>query len=242
VFLGGLIVPSAAIALGWRPTLVLVALIPVVAVPLALAVLPADRPAAVATTGSPDEPLPEAIRFLAAYGFLLGFAGGVTFLVPLYAEEALGLSPRVGGAAVGVMGFTAIFGRIGWARVAERARRYEASLAWIAALSVLATAALFAAEGGGVALLWIGVVLTGLSSSTWNSVGMLAVMLEAGPARSGRASGVVMFGFLTGLGVAPPLFGWTVDLTGSYATMWVASIAAAVAATVLTIGWQARTR
>ena len=85
-------------------------------------------------------------------------------------------------------------------------------------------------------------MLTGLSSSTWTSVGMLAVMLGAGPARSGRASGIVMFGFLTGLGVAPPLFGWTVDRTGSYASMWTMSIVAAVIATGVTIAWQFRSR
>lgn len=241
VFLGGLLVPSAAIALGWRPTLVLVAVVPLLAIPLTAAVIPRDRPLVIAESAAVGA-LPSAIWFLAAYGFLLGFSGGATFLVPLYAEEVLGLSVRIGGAAIGVMGFTATFGRIAWARIAERGHGYEQSLGWIAALSVAATGALFAAQEAGVALLWIGAVLTGLSSSAWNSVGMLAVMMEAGSARAGQASGIVMFGFLTGVGVAPPLFGWTVDRTGSYASMWTMSIVAAVIATGVTIAWQFRSR
>ncbi len=241
VVIGGLLLPSGAIVFGWRPTLLIVALVPLAALPLTAAVVP--RAAADATPrGGAGGPLPAAIWFLAGYGFLLGFAGGVTFLVPLYVEEALGLSPRVGGAAAGVIGFVAIFGRVGWARFAERSARYEPSLAVIAALSVLAAAALYAAEAGGQGLLWVGVVLTGLSSSTWNAVGMLAVMNEAGTERAGRASGIVLFGFLTGLGVGPPLFGWTIDRTGSYATMWVMSIVAAAVATAVTLAWQARSR
>ncbi len=237
VFVGGLAVPSAALAIGWRPTVVLVALVPLAALPLALAVVPRDRPVREARSGR-AVPLPPAIAWLTAYGFLLGLAGAVTFLVPLFAEEALGLSPAVGGAAAGVIGLVAAFGRIGWARAAERLDRYAAPLALIAVLSVGASAVLLAATTVGGAALWAGAVLTGISSSTWNSVGMLAVMDEAGPAQAGRASGYVMFGFLTGLGAGPPLYGFTVDLSGSYATMWWLSMAAAGAGAAVAWLWE----
>jgi cyanate permease len=55
---------------------------------------------------------------------------------------------------------------------------------------------------------------------------MLAVINDAG-AGTGRASGIVLFGFLTGLGIGPPIYGATVDATGSYTAMWVMSIGAA---------------
>ena len=82
----------------------------------------------------------------------------------------------------------------------------------------------------GLMLLWVGVVLTGLGSSSWNSVGMLAVITDAGVRGAGRASGVVLLGFLLGLGIGPPLFGWSVDVTGEYTVMWWLSIAAFVVA------------
>jgi cyanate permease len=67
---------------------------------------------------------------------------------------------------------------------------------------------------------------------------MLAVVDDAGPVAAGRASGVVMFGFLAGLGAGPPLFGYTVDATGSYATMWWLSIAGAAAAFAVAVRWR----
>jgi cyanate permease len=129
-----------------------------------------------------------------------------------------------------------------WARAAERGPRFEASLLWIAALSVAATVALYASTWAGAWLMWLGSVGTGLTASSWNSVGMLAVMHMAGPARAGRASGVVMLGFLAGLGSAPPLFGWTVDETGSYTLMWVIAIAVLVAGTLVAAEWTRRSR
>ena len=72
------------------------------------------------------------VRWLAVYGFLLGFAGAVTFLVPLFVEEELGLSTRIAGLAAGLIGFTAIFGRVGWARFAERRGSFTGPLAALA--------------------------------------------------------------------------------------------------------------
>ena len=51
-------------------------------------------------------------------------------------------------------------------------------------------------------------------------------LLDAG-AGTGRASGIVLFGFLSGLGIGPPIYGATVDATGSYTAMWLMSIGAA---------------
>ena len=106
----------------------------------------------------------------------------------------------------------------------------------IALLSVLAGLA-FLGSTTSTAFLWVAVVLVAIGSGSWNSVGMLAVMHHAGPERAGRASGRVMFGYLVGLGVAPPLYGRTIDVTGSYVTMWWIAIGAYVAAAVLVLAW-----
>ncbi len=77
-----------------------------------------------------------------------------------------------------------------------------------------------------------------LGSSSWNSVGMLAVMIEAGTGSTGRASGMVLLGFLTGLGVAPPVFGAIIDRTGSYDLMWLLSALTATAAGIVIAAWR----
>ena len=86
----------------------------------------------------------------------------------------------------------------------------------------------------------LGVALTGLSSSSWNSVGMLAVMAESGTAQAGRGSGIVMFGFLVGFGSSPPVLAWTVDTTGGYRLVWLISIAALVLGLAIALWWLRR--
>jgi len=227
IFLGGITTPTLAILLGWRGAYLVVAAIPAVLAIVARFVVP-SRPATTATVSSRrGGKLPASIRWLAVYGFLLGFAGAVTFFVPLYVEEVLGFDPRVGGLVAAVMGFVAVVGRIWWSRHAEATNAYLRSLGIMAVFSVVSVAAFWGAAWLPV-LVWLGALLTALGSSSWNSVGMLAVMAETSPATTGRASGIVLFGFLAGLGAGPPIFGALVDRLGTYTPMWVTSFVAAL--------------
>ena len=241
-FLGGALVPAGALAFGWRWTLVLVALVPLGGLLVSWVSLPADRPAREERPDTSERVLSPAILFLAVYGGLMGFGAAYTFLIPLFAEEALGLSETAGGFAAGIVGLVALFGRITWARVAESTDRFGLTLFVLAVGSIAATAVLMSATSVGVPLLWIGVVITGLSSSSWNSVAMLAVIHHAGDARAGRGSGIVMLGFLVGLGVAPPIMGWTVDRYGTYAWVWVMAMVALVFAALVSAWWVFRYR
>ena len=54
------------------------------------------------------------------------------------------------------------------------------------------------------ALVWPAAVVMGFSAASWNSVGMLATIVTAGPARAGAATGWVQLGFLTGSGAQHP--------------------------------------
>jgi len=235
ITVAGFILPALAIAFGWRGAMLTLAALPLLGALLALLVIPSSVPQSTAGAGT-DGRLPPSIPWLTAYGLIFGFAGAVTFWIPLFAEESLGLDPRVGGIAISVAGLVAFAARILWARYAERRHEYLGPLGTMAVLGVVASALLLAATGWGW-LLWPGVILTGASSSAWNSVGMLAVIDEAGLA-TGRASGIVLFGFLTGLGIGPPLYGATVDATGSYNVMWLLSIAAAAVAAGLVSVWR----
>jgi predicted MFS family arabinose efflux permease len=236
-FLGGLVLPSMAVAFGWRWTLAAVAVLPVIA---ALAVgwlvrMPPVREAE--HRRARRTPLPGAIRWLASYGFLFGVAGSASLLVPLFVEESLGFDARVGGLVAATIGLTGVVGRIWWARLSERRIHYVAVLGVLTPLAVLSGAAFYLA-GSFTWLMWIGALLMGFSTVSWNGVGMLAAMNEAGAAASGRASGAVVFGFLLGLGIGPPVYGAVVDWTGSYAPMWVLSIGASVATGLLVLAWR----
>jgi hypothetical protein len=103
---------------------------------------------------------------------------------------------------------------------------------------VLFSAALLAAPAVGVWALWVGALGMGATAVSWNSVGMLAVMVEAGDERAGGASGVVLMGFLGGLGVGPPLFGWSVDRYDSYGPGLTGLLIVLSIATVVGIAWE----
>lgn len=237
IFVSGLVIPSLALALGWRWSLVLIASIPALGLAASYLLIPSDAPGwAGAAMRSPRERSAAGVRFLAVYGGLMGFGAAYTFLLPLFVEEGLGMSERLGGLAAGMVGLSAFFGRILWARFAEVGSRYTAALASIAVLSLGAVIALFS-SGSLTWLLWVGAIATGVSSSSWNSVGMLAVIHQAGPARAGRQSGIVMFGFLAGLGVAPPILGWTVDTFDTYRWVWIISLTALAAAAAVSLWW-----
>ena len=64
--------------------------------------------------------------------------------------------------------------------------------------------------------------------AAWNAVAMLAIIVTVPRLQAGRASGVVMFGFLGGLSLGSPAAGWIVDATGSYQPVWTACLILAV--------------
>ncbi|HSK97784.1 MAG TPA: MFS transporter, partial [Euzebyales bacterium] len=143
-----------------------------------------------------------------------GWSAVFTYL-PDYAQNALGWDPTTAGLVVAVSGLCGIVGRVGWSRLAERRLGASATLVALAAIGLVAVLAMLAA-GLAQPLLWVASAALGASSGSWNSVGMLAIIDRMPSEIAGAASGIVMFGFLVGLGVGAPPFGWAVDLTGSY--------------------------
>lgn len=242
IFLGGVSVPSLAVALGWRGAYLVVAAIPLVFALVAIWAIPSAPASERSHRERNRGRLPTAIWWLAAYGFLSGFSGAVVYFVPLYAEETLGWSVFVGGIAAAVVAFVAVPGRILWSRHAEQSGAFRQSLAVMAGLSVVAAVLFHASSWGAAWLLWPAAVLIAVGSSSWNSVGMLAVMVEAGSAATGRASGIVLFGFLTGLGLGPPIFGALIDATESYDSMWLLSALTALGAGGVIWAWHRSVR
>jgi predicted MFS family arabinose efflux permease len=220
--LGGLLLPLGAVTLGWRTTVVLCAAVPLVTATLVGVLVPPDPVPVVGEAVRPAPArFPRLIYLVAGYGFLIGAGGSAIFaFLSLFAQESLGMSSIDGGRMVALMGMAGILARIGWGRVAEAWLGTVTSLRVIAGLAVVAAALLWAAPLVGAAAVWAAAAVTGASASAWNAVGMLAVIQQSDSRQAGRASGVVLTGFLAGLALGAPLFGYAVDRMGAYRPGW----------------------
>lgn len=246
IFLAGAVLPAGSLVFGWRPTLAVTALVPLVGLLAILRLVPPDP------EGSPGpEPRqprdrvrqPAAIRWLALYGFLMGAGGAVIFsYLPLYSFEEVGLTEPAAGAAAAVLGLVAVAARFVWSWRSERVADFGVPLGALAVASVAAVLAIWAAPAVGPWLLWIGAVVAGASVAAWNAVGMLAVVVLTDVANAGRASGLVLFGFLGGFTSSPVLFGYLVDRTGGYGLGWAATTVVLVAAVLVTLLWRRSAR
>jgi MFS family permease len=231
----GLLVPVGVIAWGWRITVLIVAGAWLLFLPVAFRVTSAVAPS------QPTTRAEWATAFwniwpISAYGMLIGIASSLLILLPLFAEEALGFDRVAAGQTAALAAGCAIVGRLTWPRRAERLHAFPSTLRTMAVLTVLGVAGLAWSVNAPV-VVWPAAMVMGLSAASWNSVGMLATIVTAGPARSGAATGWVQLGFLTGAGLGTPLYGWLVDNTGSYLPgTGVAAVAATAAAVVVTMG------
>jgi MFS family permease len=92
-------------------------------------------------------------------------------------------------------------------------------------LSVLSAAllALSSVDLVGGWALPLAVLFLGSGAVAWNAVGMLAVMDFSPEGLVGKGTGLVLFGFLLGLAIGPPLMGFSVDSLGTYTPGWIAT-------------------
>ena len=230
----GLLVPLGVIAWGWRTTVVIVAVVWLLFLPVTFRVTSA------VASSKPTTRAEWATAFwniwpVSAFGTLIGIASSLLILLPLFAEEALGFDRIAAGQTAALAAVCAIAGRLAWPRRAERRHAFPGTLRTLALLTVLGVAGL-AWSISLPAVVWPAAVVMGLSAASWNSVGMLATIVTAGPARAGAATGWVQLGFLTGSGVGTPLYGWLIDATHSYLPgMALAAVAATAAALVVTV-------
>ena len=232
--LAGILLPGLSLALGWRAAIAVIAVVPAVGVVFAIRLKDEPLQAGIGSTlGTYRHP--SGVRRIALYGFLMGagVASIVSFL-PLYAQERIGLEVTEAGFAMALIGLMGIVARVIWSRSSETIGRFASPLRAIAALSVLAVSAIWAADYGASWLLWVGVLVSGSSVVAWNGVANLGAVALVDARHVGHASGLVVLGFLGGFAVSPVLFGYSVESTGSYDQGWAGVlISFAVAAGVM---------
>lgn len=241
-FFAGLALPGLALALGWRAAMASTAVVPAVAVAFAIRLkeepLQVKMGPAVGTYRHPP-----GVRRIALYGFLMGagLASTMVFL-PLYAQERIGLKVTEAGFAMALIGATGIVARILWSRTSESLGRFASRLRAMAALSVLAVSALWAADHSAPWLLWVGALVSGSSIVAWNGVAQLGAIALVDARHVGQASGLVILGFLAGFAVGPVLFGYSVEGTGTYGFGWAGVLISFAAAAVLMHAWDREER
>jgi len=235
VFATGFAMPSISEWAGWRAGLWMLAGVSAVSL-LGLPAITVHSDAEDRTDGAveqADEPIPAGTRLplfvyqVGLFGFLLGcVGGGIGRFTPLFAEEAVGFSPTTAGLVFGLSGLVAIPARVMSGIALDRGvapRRMLTVLGFGGAIALMLT---LLAEPGPSSLLWVGTILSGLTLGTWNTAANLAMIRQG--VNAGRASGVLVLGFMLGLTVSGPIVGWSIDETGSYAPALVGSMALAI--------------
>lgn len=236
-FVAGALFPTLAIARGWRSAPLVVGGASLFLLVVAAWRLPRDAQHA-EPRASVATPLPPGTMWITLYAFLMGAGGSPIFsFFPLYAQEAVGVTETHAGWLVAIGGLVGLTSRILWSVAAERVGSWRPMLI-LAVTAVVSGLLTMAAEPAGVWMLWVSTVVAYTSISAWNSVAMLTVITTAGPAGAGRASGVVLMGFLAGLAVSPPLFGWSVDRLDTYQPGLAAVVVLFALAVVTMFAWR----
>jgi len=235
VFVSGAALPALTAAFGWRAGLWLAAGVSLAAMAGLSMVRVAPELAVEAAQGAEaTQPtrLPPFVYQVAAYGFLMGtVGGGIGRFLPLFAEEKVGFSPQMAGLVFGLSGLVAIPVRIFSGVSLDRG--VSARLTMITmAIGAAGSCALLLAAPSVAALLWVAAIVNGCSLGSWNTSANLAMIRELGPSGAGRATGVLLFGFLLGLTVGGPAVGWSIDRFDSYSPAWTAAGVACLAGAV----------
>ncbi len=237
IFIAGISLPALKGVWDWQAACLVFGMVFALFMVMAWMLLPADvgppRPATVAA--QERSPLSPFIYRLGLYALLMGLAGGaIGRFLPLFAEEKLGYSLAVAGFAASLSGLLGMGFRIAAARMAETRISPSALLVQLSSVAVVSSSLLALSVPFGRWLLWPAVVLYAIGHTAWNAVANLAVIMKVDQRDAGRASGVIILGFLMGLTIAGPSTGALVDATGRYELVWWSSAAlAAVSAVVL---------
>lgn len=223
-FLAGLLMPVFAALWGWRVAIAIFILIPVSGL-IGMWGQENRTEARQREPGRSGDRLPTAVKWIAVYGAISGMATSAMFgFLPLFAEEDRLWSAQAAGSLIAIVGIVGVAARISWAPAAERTLGHGLTLR-ILALTSMVSAILLALAASDVLDSWVLVLaalLLGGGAIAWNAVGMLAVMDLSPPGLVGKGTGVVLFGFLGGLAVGPPLLGLSVDAFGTYVPGWIA--------------------
>jgi MFS transporter, ACS family, hexuronate transporter len=200
---------------------------------------PYAAPAHASTPHHRPAPAPFRARDLLSLSFgtalmLIGQMALITY-VPLYLKETRGLSPYWASQALALTQLGGMIGRVGWGVVSDRvfhgARKVV--LVLIGFISTALTLTLGILPGG--ASLWAVLPLiffAGVCLVGYQGVSYALTAEIAGHGRTGAALGLLITFNSVGTIIGTPLFGYLVDVTGTYAAAW-SALAAVILSGIL---------
>jgi MFS family permease len=231
----GTVLPTLAIAFGWRGALGASIALTIAGLVLSLSYLP-HRSVAV-DDASENQPgaLPAQVWFLAAFALLTGAAMQATNVyLPLYGYERLDLPIATAGLVAAVVGGVGLVGRIGWGYLSGAVRKPGTPMLVVVLIAALGSACIgLAGSLGDAWLLWVGAVIFGVAGIAANVVVMLTLIRTTPLHLLGQASGALSTGLYLGFAIGPVSFGALVDQFGGYGLGWAVVTAAYVAAALL---------
>lgn len=219
-FMVGITLAPVAAALGWRQAFLLGLSVIIPSLIVTRRVIPSQQRRE--TSGEP-------LRILAvppdlAWLFLSMLLSAMALqahnvYLPLYAFEALLLSPVRAGGLVGVVGLVGMLSRVGFGRMAGRHAAPVRLVTVISGAAVVGSVGILVSPLVGESLLWISAIVFGGAAFGFNVVGMTIVVQSVDATMAGRVTGAFASMMFLGFATGPVAFGAIVD-TFSYAVAW----------------------
>ena len=235
--LAGLVLPSVAIAYGWRVA-VAVACVACAAV---TAVTPLLRNARTIDPGPGRrgrETTRREVTALSAFGFVMAGSQWVflTYLV-LFLTDHFHFGLALAGLALALAQGLGACARLAWGWLSDLSRNRLNVLLAMAALQVVALELLAVVPDG--ALAWPLIALAGLTVVGWNGAFYGLVAETAGPGNVGQVSGQALVWIFAGSVALPPALGAIADALGSWPPLWaISGGVVAIGAGVLALGFR----
>ena len=219
VAVGSALVPALGERFGWRPVVFSVAVLACVVLVVVLLALPGpvDRVVGSETVGG-DLPRNFWLFPAASFFLLVGSQPFQSWLIP-FLKEGVGVSLTRAGL---VSAAGAVVGVVGMLLLALRADRLGLRARFIGLLAFISAFATVGVWSGLYLGPWIVLVAAmAVNVLQLGAIGTLhAAVVVAAPDTVGRATGVTMTGYYLGALAAPLLFGWVVDVSGSFTVAW----------------------
>ncbi|MCL5026826.1 MAG: MFS transporter [Chloroflexi bacterium] len=224
------LLPGVAEAIGWRPSLAATGSL-VAAAGIIAYVLYREHPShsPLAAHGSNLRAVGRqlASRNMLALGGMAGMLAGVqqasiTYLV-LYMKEFQGMPVVQAGLMLSVFYAGGVIGRIGWGMASDRffGGRRKQAIYVVGGVSLVTMGMLaFADQGLPLVVLAPLTFIIGVTAMGWNGVYFAFIVELAGSTTAATAVGFSMTLQQIGNLAMPPLFGFVVDITGTYRLAW----------------------
>lgn len=232
--IGGLLasaaLPTLAVAVGWRASLLLPIGVLLLASALSLTLVRREARFLQEPESSSDHsttlgaaPAP-ALAPMGLYGFImagvqLSFVGYLT----LYLVDERSFTPTGAGFALALALAAGVIGRIVWGAVSDRYCESHATTLALAGIGSACGLALLLV--GTAPALWAAIAVVGFCGIGWNGVYLALVADRATLGTLGRATGSALLFLYAGVVLLPPTFGVLFEAVDSWPSTWLATVA-----------------